>query len=152
MWILKWLPDWIFYGILLLGVMGLITTYLVKFIAKFIPPLYVYKMPIQVASIVMIVFGTFMSGAIHNNEEWVARVKEMEAKVKVAEEKSQQVNKEIVTKVVTKTKVIKEKGQDVVRYIDREIVKYDTKFAPGGECEIPKEFIQSLNKAAETPK
>lgn len=152
MWILKWLPDWIFYAILLVGVIGLISTYLVKFLAKFFPPLYVYKTPIQVVSIVMVVFGVFMAGAIHNNEEWEARVKELEAKVKVAEEKSQQVNTEIVEKLVTKKQIIKQKGDEVVKYIDREVVKYDTKFLPGGECEIPKEFVQSLNKAAETPK
>ena len=64
MWILNWLPDWIFYAILLLGVVGLIATYLVKFIAKFIPPFYVYKTPIQVASVIMIVFGTFMAAPL----------------------------------------------------------------------------------------
>ena len=93
-----------------------------------------------------------MVGAIHNNNEWEARVKELEVKVKVAEEKSQQVNKKIVTKIVTKNKIIKEKGDEVVKYIDREVVKYDTKFLPGNECEIPKEFIQAINKAAEIPK
>lgn len=134
------------------GLIGLVATYLVKFIAKFVPPLYVYKTPIQIASILMIVFGVFMTGAIHNNEQWEARVKELEDKVKVAEEKSQQVNTEIVEKIVTKNKIIKEKGNEVVKYIDREVVKYDTKFLPGKDCELPKEFIQSINKAAETPR
>lgn len=152
MWILKWLPNWFFYALLLFGILGLITTYLVKFVAKFIPPLYVYKTPIQIVSIVIIIFSVFMLGAIHNNDEWEARVKEMEEKVKIAEQKSEKVNTEIVEKLIVKKQIIKQKGDDVVKYIDREVVKYDTKFLPGGECEIPKEFIQSLNKAAETPK
>jgi hypothetical protein len=152
MWILKWLPDWIFYAVLVLGIIGLISTYLVKFLAKFIPPLYMYKTPIQLVSIAMIVLGVFMSGAIYNNDQWEAKVKELQEKVKVAEEQSKQVNTEIIEKVVTKNKIIKEKGQEVVKYIDREVVKYDTKFLPGGECEIPKEFIGAINKAAETPK
>lgn len=152
MWILKWLPDWFFYAMLFAGIVGLISTYLVKFVAKFIPPLYVYKTPIQLVSIALIVFGVFMAGAIHNNAEWEARVKELEGKVKIAEEKSQQVNTEIVEKIVVKDKIIKEKGKEVIKYIDREVVKYDTKFVAGGECEIPKEFIQSINKAAEIPK
>lgn len=152
MWILKWLPDWIFYAILIVGIIGLISTYLVKFIAKFIPPLYMYKTPIQIVSIVMIVAGVFMSGAIYNNDQWEAKVKELQEKVKVAEEQSKQVNTEIVEKVVTKNKIIKEKGEEVVKYIDKEVVKYDTKFLPSGECEIPKEFLGAINKAAETPK
>lgn len=152
MWILKWLPDWIFYGILFLGIVGLISTYLVNFLSKFIPQLYIYKTPIQIISIIMIVYGVFMVGAIHNNEQWEARVKELEDKVKIAEEKSEEVNTQIVEKIVTRNKIIKEKGDEVIQYIDREVVKYDTKFLPGGECEIPKEFIQSINKAAERPK
>jgi predicted nucleotidyltransferase len=61
-------------------------------------------------------------------------------------------NVKIVEKIVTKTQVVKVKGEEVVKYIDREIVKYDVKFAQGGQCEIPKEFYKSLNDAAEAPK
>jgi hypothetical protein len=58
----------------------------------------------------------------------------------------------IETKFVTKTQIVKERGKEIIQYVDREIVKFDTKFLPGGECEIPKEFIQMHNKAAEAPK
>ena len=111
-----------------------------------------YKTPIQIGSIVTIVIGTFMAGAIHDNESWLAKVKEMEAKVAAAEAQSKEENVKIVEKVVTKTQVIKTRGEEIVKYVDREVVKYDTKFAPGGECEIPKEFIKALNDAAEAPK
>jgi hypothetical protein len=93
-----------------------------------------------------------MSGAIYNNGAWEARVKEMEAKVEAAAVESAQENVKIVEKVVKKTEYIKTRGEDIVKYIDREIVKYDTKFAPGGQCELPKEFIQAHNLAAEAPK
>ena len=151
MWLLQWLPNWIFYAVLLAGVFGLAASYLIRFLT-FIPFLYVYKTPIQLGSIAAIVIGTFMSGAIYDNDAWEARVKEMEEKVAAAEVQSKEENIKIVEKVVTKTQVIKTRGQDIVKYIDREVVKYDTKFAPGGECEIPKEFIKALNDAAEAPK
>jgi hypothetical protein len=151
MWMLQWLPNWIFYAVLIAGVFGLVASYLIRFFS-FIPFLYVYKTPIQLASITAIVIGTFMSGAIYDNDAWEARVKEMEEKVAAAEVQSKEENIKIVEKVVTKTQVIKTRGQDIVKYIDREVVKYDTKFAPGGECEIPKEFIKSINDAAEAPK
>ena len=93
-----------------------------------------------------------MSGAIYDNNAWEAKVKEMEAKVAAAEAQSKEENVKIVEKVVTKTQVIKTRGEEIVKYVDREVVKYDTKFAPGGECEIPKEFIKALNDAAEAPK
>lgn len=93
-----------------------------------------------------------MFGAFAEKAAWEARVKEMEEKVRISEEKSKEVNTEIVTKIVTKTKVIKEKAQERIAYIDREVVKYDTKFLPGGECEIPKEFFSVINQAAEPVK
>lgn len=148
MWILQWLPDWIFYGIFFAGLIGLLATY----VMKFIPFVYVYRTPIQAVSILAIAIGTYMSGAISNEEAWQARVKEMEAKVAAAEIQSQKENVKIVEKVVTKTQIVRTRGQDIVKYVDREIVKYDTKFAPGGVCEIPKEFIKALNDAAEAPK
>jgi hypothetical protein len=148
MWILQWLPDWIFYGIFFAGLIGLLATY----VMKFIPFVYVYRTPIQAVSILAIAIGTYMSGAISNEEAWQARVKEMEAKVAAAEAESQKENVKVVEKVVTKTQIVRTRGQDIVKYVDREIVKYDTKFAPGGVCEIPKEFIKALNDAAEAPK
>lgn len=151
MWILQWLPNWIFYAVLLAGVFGLIATYFIRFLS-FIPFLYVYKTPIQLASIAAIAIGTFMSGAIHDNEAWEARVREMEEKIAAAEAKSKEENVKIVEKVVNKIQIVKTRGQDIVKYVDREIVKYDTKFAPGGVCEIPKEFIKAHNDAAEAPK
>jgi len=148
MWILQWLPNWIFYGIFFAGLLGLLATY----VMKFIPLVYVYRTPIQAVSVLLIAIGTYMSGAISNEESWQARVKEMEAKVEAAAVESAQENVKIVEKIVKKTEYIKTRGQDVVKYIDKEIVKYDTKFLPGGQCEIPKEFIEAHNKAAEAPK
>ena len=148
MWILQWLPNWIFYGIFFAGLLGLLATY----IMKFIPFVYVYRTPIQAVSILAIAIGTYMSGAISNEEAWQARVKEMEAKVAAAEVQSVKENIKVVEKVVKKTEYITRRGQDIIQYVDREIVKYDTKFAPGGVCEIPKEFIKAHNDAAEAPK
>ena len=148
MWILQWLPNWIFYGIFFAGLLGLLATY----VMKFIPFVYVYRTPIQAVSVLAIAIGTYMSGAISNEEAWQARVKEMEAKVAAAEVQSVKENIKIVEKVVIKTQIVRTRGQDIIQYVDREIVKYDTKFAPGGVCEIPKEFIKALNDAAEAPK
>ena len=140
MWILKFLPDWIFYAIFLVGLIGFAVTYLFKYIP--IPFLYVYRKPIQIGSVLAIIFGTFMSGAIYDNEAWEARVKEVEAKVAKAEVESKVANEKINDKVEkTKEKII-QKQIVVKQYIDREIVKYDN------TCVIPKEFVEVHNKAA----
>ena len=144
LWILQFLPDWVYYGILGIGLVGLAITYLLRFIP--IPAIFMYKTPIQLGSIALIVIGTFMSGAIHDNNAWLDRVHEMEAKVAKAEQESKEANDKINTKVEqTKTKIV-EKQIVVKQYIDREVAKYDN------QCVIPKEFIKAINDSAESPK
>lgn len=141
MWILEWLPNWIFYLILLIGIAAFAVTYLIKFIP--IPVIYMYRTPIQIVSVLLIVFGVYMSGSIANNESWLAKVREVEAKLAEAEAKGAQETVKIVEKVVYKERIVKERGQNVIQYVDREVVKYDNK------CEIPPPFVDALNQAAE---
>jgi hypothetical protein len=144
MWILKWLPFWFFYAIFFIGLAGFLATYLIKFIP--IPAVYMYKAPIQIISMVLIAIGVYMSGAISNEEAWLARVKEMEIKVAEAQAKSAQENVKIVEKIVNKTQIVRERGNDIIQYVDREVTKYDS------ECKIPKPFVDAHNRAAEQPK
>ena len=144
MWLLNWLPDWIFYAVGLIGLVGLFSTYLLRFIP--IPAIYMYKTPIQMVSIVLIAFATYMSGGIANESKWNAKVKEVEVKVAAAEVESAKQNVKIVEKVVKKTEYITRKGNDVIQYVDREIVKYDS------SCVIPKEFVKAHNDATDLNK
>jgi hypothetical protein len=105
-----------------------------------------YKTPIQLVSIALIVIGVFMSGAIHNEAAWIERVRELEAKIVEAESRSAEENVKIVEKVVTKIQVIRDRTDVGIKYIDREVVKYDN------TCVIPKEFVKAHNDAAEPPK
>ena len=144
MWILEWIPNWFFYLILLMGVVGFAITYLIKFIP--IPAIYVYRTPIQIVSVLMIVFGVYMAGSIANNDSWLAKVKEVEAKLAEAEAKGAQETVKIVERVVVQNRVVREKGQNIIQYVDREVVKYDNK------CEIPTPFIEAHNNATQNEK
>lgn len=144
MWIINFLPNWIFYGILGIGVVGLIVTYLLRFIP--IPMLYMYRTPIQLVSIALIVFGVYMAGAISNEEAWKARVAELEKEYSESQVVTEKVNTEVVTKYITKREVVHQKGEEIVRYIDREIVKYND------VCKLPAEIIKIHNEAAKGPK
>ena len=142
MWMLNFLPDWIFHFILRAGIGGLIASYLMKFI----PFVYMYKTPIQLVSVVAIVGSTFMIGAAWNDQAWKDRVAELEKKVAEAEVKSAEENVKIVTKFVTKIEIVRVKGEETIKYIDKEIVKYNDR------CEIPNELVNVLNNATELPK
>ena len=105
MWILDFLPGWIFTLITLAGA----GAYLVTEVLGNIPFVAQYLRAIRVGAIVALAFGLYMMGGSANQEKWEARVKELEAKVAVAEEQSKTANAKLEAKLKEKAKVIKEK-------------------------------------------
>ena len=142
MWIFNFFPDSFFHAFAIIGVLAI----LASMFLKRIPFVDNYYIPIRIVGFVVLGFGIFFEGAIHNNKEWIARVKEMEAKVAAAEAESKKETIKIVQKVVVKKQIVKERGEDVIKYVDREITKYDN------TCPIPKEFVKALNDAAKDVK
>lgn len=167
MWIISILPEWVFHAIFSVGLLGIIA----GFVLGFIPFIKQYKLPIQIISLIVFSLGLYLEGALADYKEWDAKVKELEKQVAVAEEKAKTKNVEIQEKVVSQTKIVKEKGKDIVRYIDRWNTKEVIKEVEGPErvrreevikyienCPVPKEMIDihnnaaTLNKAAEGKK
>ena len=148
MWFLSFIPPWYVHIIPLLA----LAIIFASMVLKVIPFVSTYYIPIRIIGFVLLCFGIFFEGGLYMNQQWTAKVKEMEEKIAVAEAKSKEVNVKVVEKFIVKQNTIREKGDEVIKYIDREIVKYDVKFAPGGQCEIPKEFVEAVNKAAKDGK
>ena len=142
MWILNFLPFWFFHLITLLAVIGL----LVGFVLGMIPVINKYKLPIQAVSILLLAFGLYMEGAISNEEKWQALVKEMEAKVALAEEKSKNANSKIEYKFVDKVKVVKDVQVVVQEKIKEVATVIDSK------CELTPEAVSLINAAAKNIK
>ena len=115
------------------------------------PLLWQYQLPFKIVGVLLLVAGVYFRGGYAVEAQWRERVAEVEAKLRLAEEQSAKENVRIQERVVKKTEYITRRGQDIIQYVDREIVKYDVKFAPGGQCEIPREFITTINRAAEAP-
>jgi hypothetical protein len=154
MWILHFLPDtlilWFCNLLLLTGVALTVAGFFVHRIP--FPLLWQYQLPFKILGIALLVLGVYFRGGYGVEMAWRERVAEVEARLKAAEEQSANENTRIETKTVNRTRLIRERGEEIVKYVDREVVKYDTKFMPGGICEIPREFIKSHNDAAEVPK
>jgi uncharacterized membrane protein (DUF106 family) len=148
MWILSILPDAAIHIIFGLGILGTIA----GFVLGFIPFVKTYQFAIQICSIIILVFGVYLEGGLADYKEWELRVKEMEAKVAQAEAQSANKNVEIQEKIIEKTKVIREKGRDVIKYIDKEIVKKEEVIKYIENCPVPKEIIDLHNQATELNK
>lgn len=142
MWILDFLPGWIFTLITLAGA----GAYLVTEVLGNIPFVAQYLRAIRAGAIIALVFGVYMMGGSANQEKWEARVKELEAKVAIAEEQSKTANAKLDAKMKEKAKVIKEKEY----IIQEKIVQVKEKI--DAMCQIPVEAIKLLNEAAEERK
>ena len=148
MWILHLLPDaliaWIVNLILITG--AVITV--AGFFVRFIPFVNTYRIPVQIAGILLLTTGVYFQGGYTTEMAWRERVREVEAKLQVAETRSAEVNTEIVTRVVTQTKIVRERGDDIVRYVDREVVKNQEVIRFVENCPIPEIIINTHNAAA----
>ncbi len=143
-WMLSFIPNFI-WSILLYGSLAVFAA---TYILKFIKPLAIYAHIIRPVALIVAFIAVYWQGGIDVEERWQAKVKEMEAKIALAEEESKTANAKIETKVVTKTKVVKEKGEAIVQYVDR-VVTQDKEVVKFVEhCPIPPAVVNTLNAAA----
>jgi len=148
MWILHLLPEALILWVSnLLLAAGLALT-VAAFFIKSIPLLNQYRLPAQILGIALLVVGVYWRGGYAVEQDWRERVAEVEAKLAVAQKQSAEVNTEIVTKLVTQTKIVKERGDDIVKYVDREVVKNQEVIKFVENCPIPEIIINTHNAAA----
>ena len=146
MWALHFMPDnfiqFIIHAILIIGVVGaFLTFFVINKILRSFPILSKYVTLAQLISAIFLVVGVYFKGGYSTELQWRDRVKEVEAQLEEAKKESVKINTIIETKVITKTKAIKEKGKTIVQQVDKLIpVEKD--------CVIPKEAIDVHNEAA----
>ena len=148
MWILHLLPDnliaWIVNIILITGTVITIA----GFFVRFIPFVNQYRIPVQIAGILLLTLGVYFEGGYTTEMAWRERVREVEAKLQVAEKQSAEVNTEIVTKIVTQTKLVTQRGDDIIRYVDREVVRDQEVIRFVENCPVPEIIVNTHNAAA----
>ncbi len=141
MWILQLLPNalilW-FCNILLL--VGVVLTVAGFFIHR-LPFLYQYQLPFKIVGIALLALGVYFRGGYAVEAEWRQRVAELEAQLKVAQAESARVNTVIQDRVVTKTQVIREKGETIIERVEVAV-------PVNAACPVPQEAIDVHNEAA----
>jgi hypothetical protein len=132
MWMLDFLPFWIFHLVVLAGVGGLIAS----MVLKFIPFVSTYRLPIQVAAIIALVFGVYMEGGVSNQEKWEARVAEAKLEMAKKDAESADATVKVVTKYIDRVTVVKENGNAILK----EVPKFVSKDADA-KCVVPNSFV-----------
>ena len=132
------LPDWVWHILTISGVVAVLAAWFLKHV----PFVAQYSLILKIAGTVAVLFGIWMEGGITNEAKWQAKVADMEAKVKVAEAKSESANDNVRTVVKEKIKVV----HDVQVVVKERIVKDSAKI--DADCRIDPEAIDILNQAA----
>ena len=137
-WLLQLIPDGIFVWLTYLLFGAGVVLYVASKLVSWIPLMGQYRLPAELVGVVALVIAAYFYGGISYREQ----IAEMKQRVKIAEEKSQQVNTVIETKIIEKVKVVK---QNV--YITREIVRDTAGQQLDGQCSLPRSTV-SLHDSA----
>lgn len=144
-WMLNLIPDsvfvWITYALFAAGM----ALYLGSKLISWIPIVARYRLPVELLGVIALVVAAYLFGG----QSYRSAIAEMKERVRVAEERSQQANVVIETKVVEKIKVVKENV-----YINREIVKEVAGQQIDSVCSLPNSTVglhdsASRNEVAE---
>jgi hypothetical protein len=138
MWIVNFLPDFVFHILLLAGLLGLVAS----FVLDSIPFISTNAKAIQLASAVVLAIALFFEGAISDNASWQARVKELELKVSQAETISAEANGKLSKQLAVKDKEIALAQAELKNRIRAGAAAMDA------VCKVPSDAIAILNDAA----
>jgi len=169
MWLLSFLPTGFLEFIINAVLIGSIVGIVLGFFGSKLPVVGTHANIIKYVSIALFCVGLYWKGGFSVEKEWRERVEALEVKVRQAEAQAKEANEHIETRVVEKTKVVREKGKIRIEYINRlvegktvEIVKdmsaeeralFEVKQKELQDalknCPVPRIIIEEHNKAAE---
>lgn len=157
MWIFTIMPEWVTHLIFAAGLVGVIA----GFVLGFIPFIKRYLLPIKIISLIVFAFGVYLEGGLADNKEWELKVKEVEAKVAKAEAEAAKLNTQLQAATTERDNAIKNKGDTIIKYVDRYKDREILKTVEGPErvrieevikyvesCPVPKELLDIHNEAA----
>ena len=136
MWVLSFLPEWVFHLMLCIGLLGTVGGWVLK---KF-PSLAAHSTLIQITGIVLLIVSIWYEGGIAKDAEY--RLKIAELSQKASEAKAAEANAQIEYIYVNKVQKIK----DVQIVIKERVIKDAS--AIDKNCKVSPEAISLLNASA----
>jgi hypothetical protein len=154
MWLLHLLPDglleFIVNAVLILGIiLTLLSFFVLNRILRLIPGLANYHTLIQVVSVIILAAGVYFKGGYVTEMMWREEVKKVQEELDKAKNKAAEVIVQVEEKVVFRDRVVKERGETLIQYVDREIVKKEEVVKYIENCPVPAEIIDVHNQAAQ---
>lgn len=138
MWILNWLPNFVFDLMLLTGVLAIGAS----FVLTFIPFVSQYKLPIQVAGIILTVVAVWYQGGIAKDAEYRTRIAEMQLQISRAETQAAEANTRLAEQILKENARIKDLTETNKKRL-KELANQLNQ-----QCRVDQSVIDILNNAA----
>jgi len=146
MWQLAFLwsliPDWLISilvnGLVIVGLVGISASW----IARWVPYFNMYRGPIQLIGIICLVLGVYFKGGADVERSWRERVKELEAKIVLAEQQSAEANKKLSDQLAQNKRLTQEVKNANTAAIRANAEKINS------ECRVPDVAISLHNSAS----
>jgi len=164
-WMLSLIPDSILMlvcvAITLLG----IVLYFSGSLLKWIPGVSSYRILLRILGVILTFIGVFFLGGYGVEMSWREEVAKMQKKVDEHAAAAAATNRAISQDVQKETVVVKEKGETIIKHVDRWNDREIIKTVEGPErvrveevikyienCPVPKELLDAHNEAAKMNK
>lgn len=138
----SFVPDWLITvvvnGLIVVGLVGISAGW----IARWVPYFNMYRGPIQLIGVICLVLGVYFKGGADVERSWRERVKELEAKIAIAEKQSAEANKRLSDQLEQNKKLtqeVKNANQATIRANAEKI---------NAECRVPDIAIELHNSAS----
>jgi len=145
MWIIHFIPDWSIHLLTLVGICIVIAAFILSFIT-FISK---YKSPALAVGILATAIGVFFEGMLYCDMHHQKEIAELERKLQAASAEIQvasaKTNTEVVVEYVTKVVKVKEKTDEIIKYVDRYVDRPEV----DAMCDVPNAVVVLHNAAAE---
>jgi len=146
MWQLAFLwsliPDWLITimvnGLIIVGLVGISAGW----IARWVPYFNMYRGPIQLIGIICLVLGVYFKGGADVERSWRERVKELEARIAIAEQQSAEANKRLSDQLAQNKRLTQEVKNANTAAIRANAEKINS------ECRVPDVAISLHNSAS----
>ena len=129
MWILEWIPHWIYWTLLIFSTIAVTTSWSQQW---------------RNYNFLMVIFCVGCLSWFSSQDSWKAELVALQQQAAVIQQQSAQVNQEIQTKTVTKIKKVKE-----IEYVNRDIIKTQIVKELDSSCALPESAVLLHNSASQ---
>lgn len=138
MFLIDFLPEWVFHVVTVVGILGLVAGFLLSNIL-FVKT---HGQTIQIGAIILTVVAVWFEGGLANDARWQRRVSELEIKIANAQAEAANLNAQLVQQIANNQILINKNT-----IAQRERLKAEAALL-NKECQVNNRVISILNDAA----